>query len=97
MTEIIEIIVEQLSIWAPAIVAVLGIVTTVLTAVNKMKTAVSESQSAIETMKNDKTIKELTSQLQKLASENARLNKSVKLLTDKIVKIEGYSDAKEKE
>ena len=56
MTEILQIIVEYVAIWAPSLVAVLGVVSTVLVALSKTKEAFSK-------LNKDETLKELNDKL----------------------------------
>ena len=90
MNEILQIIVEYASIWAPSIVAVLSIVCTVIPAVIK----VSE---ALKRLKEDKTLAEVGRKLETLASDNEELVRCNKLLLDKITKIQNYADHKKEE
>lgn len=85
--EFLEIIMQYVSIWAPSLVAIFGTVTTVLLAISKLK-------SAIDTFKDEQTIKELNKKLEVLAKENAEIVHCNKLLLDQITKIQGYADHK---
>ena len=89
MTEIIEIIVQYVSIWAPSLVAMLGVVTAVLVALGKTKAAINE-------FKSDKCLKELTTKVEELATENAELVNCNKLLLDEITRIKDYAKKKER-
>lgn len=90
MNEILQIIVEYASIWAPSIVAVLSIVCATIPAVIK----VSE---ALKSLKEDKTLAEVGSKLETLARDNRELVRCNKLLLDKITKIQDYADHKKEE
>jgi uncharacterized protein YoxC len=83
-------IVEYASIWAPALVAILGIVVMVIQAVHKVKIA-------IEDFKADKTLAEVNDKLTILTQENEELIQCNKLLLEKITHIKGYADAKKGE
>lgn len=85
MTEILTLIVEYASMWAPALVAVLGIVYTVLVALNKVKEAMKE-------FKADDTLKGLDSKLKAVLKENQELTRCNKILIDQITKINNYVD-----
>lgn len=89
MVELIEIIVQYVSIWAPSLVAMLGVVATVCVAIAKTKTA-------LNALKTDTTLKELKDELQQAISQNAELVKCNKLLLDEITKIKGYANSKER-
>lgn len=90
MTEILQIIVEYVAIWAPSLVAILGIVSTVLVALSKTKEAFSK-------LNKDETLKELKADMKKLISENEELVRCNKLLLDNYTKIKDYADTKKKE
>ena len=92
MQEIISIIIEQASIWMPSIVAIAGIVVSVISALSKIGSALTDAKKAVAELKEDKTIKELVSELNAQAQQNKQLQEYVKLLTDKVAQIEGYSD-----
>ena len=87
MTEIITIILEYVAIWAPSLVSVAGIVTTVLLAIRKTK-------NAAEALKNDVELANLAKEIKRLANENQELVRCNKLLLDNITKIKDYADQK---
>ena len=90
MEEILQIIIEYVSIWAPSLVSIIGIVVTILTALGRTK-------EAFENLKADKTLLELNKKLEKLASENEELVRCNKLLLDNITKIKDYANCKKEE
>lgn len=90
MEEIITIILEQAAIWAPSLVAILGMVYSVITTIGKFN-------KTIDTFKADKTLAEVNAKLSALAAENEELVRTNKLLLDQITKIHNYADAKKKE
>ena len=83
MKEIIEILVNYVSIWAPSVVSIMGIIITTL-----------KANAAFRQFKSDQTIKNLSIKMDNLARENAELIRCNKLLLDKITHINGYADAK---
>lgn len=87
METIIALIIQYAAMWAPALVAILGVVATVITAINKCRDAIQE-------WKDDKTLKEVNEKLEKVAAENEELIHCNKLLLDKITKIKDYADKK---
>ena len=87
MEEILRIVLEYVSIWAPSLVSMLGVVITIITALNKTK-------DAFEKLKADKTLLELKNEISKLATENEELIRCNKLLLDQITKIKDYADHK---
>ena len=87
MTEIITIILEYAAIWAPSLVSVAGVITTVLLAIGKTK-------NAAEALKNDVELANLAKETQRLANENEELVRCNKLLLDNITNIKDYADQK---
>lgn len=87
MSEIAEIIVQYVSIWAPSLVAILGVVATIIGALKKVNGAVS-------TIKTHTTIKDLGDEVRRLTQENEELLKCYKLLLDNITRIKDYTDHK---
>lgn len=83
MSEIIKIIVEYASIWAPSLVAVLGIIYTVVVALGKTK-------DAFDALKKDETLKDLRAELKTSLRQNAELNEKYNLLLDELTKIKDY-------
>lgn len=90
MEEFLRIIMEYVSIWAPSLVSMLGIVITVLTALGK-------SKEAFDNLKADKTLDDLNNKLTKVISENEELIRCNKLLLDNITRIKNYADHKKEE
>lgn len=70
---------------APAITAFLGMILLFCKGISKVKGA------AADITRRDEIVK-LTEQNAELQRELARTNKTIRLLTDKIVKIQGYAD-----
>jgi len=90
MEAILAIIIEYVAIWAPSLVAVLGVATTVITAISKTKTA-------LEALKKDETIKHMEQKFEEMASQNEELVRCNKLLLDQVTHIKNYADEKKKE
>lgn len=86
MTLIIETIVAYAAIIGPAITAIFGLVFLFAKGISRVKGAAAEISSHDE-------IKQLVTENRALRAELHKTNKSVRLLTDKIARIEGYSDA----
>lgn len=86
----ITALLEMIIIWAPSLVAILGIVGTVLSALAKTKAAVAEFKDSTE-------LKSAITEMKRLSAENQELNRNYKLLLDQITKIQGYADAIQKE
>lgn len=84
---LLELLVEYASIWGPSIVAVLGIVVSVVVSLGKVKTA-------IETFKQDKTIDNLKTEVSAVKNELQETNRQNALLLDQLSKIKGYSAQK---
>ena len=90
MNEIFQIIISQAAIWVPSLVAVLGIITTVLKSLNATK-------AELKRLREDETIKKLAKDFQDMAAANDELVYSNKLLLDEITHIKGYADALKEE
>ena len=87
---VISTLIEMLIIWLPALVSILGIVGTVVSAFGKTKKAISELKDSTE-------LKDATAEMKRLASENQELIRCNKLLLDQITRIKGYADTKKEE
>lgn len=84
--ELIDLLSQYLIIIAPSLASILGTIITVIICINK-------GLAAINQVKSTKEFADVKAQLKVIADENQELIKANKLLTDKIAKIEGYSDA----
>lgn len=83
MTELIAIIMSQVSIWLPSLVSVIGVVAAILSALSKAK-------AGIEEFKQDKTVKNLSVELQKALNENKEIKQELDIVIDELKKIENY-------
>lgn len=90
ITKLIELLVQYASIWGPSLVAVLGIMISVVSSLAKVKTAVEE-------FKQDKTIDNLRAEMTAIEQELKETNRQNALLIDELAKVQGYSAAKKKE
>ena len=90
MEAIFELIIEYMAIWVPSLTAI-------ATTIGAILTCLKHFNKATEKWKNDKTIKDMKTQFIQMASQNAELVRTNKLLLDEITKIRGYADAKKKE
>lgn len=84
-----EIIITLITTWGPALVAVLGVVSTVLVAIGKTK-------DAVESLKQDATFKSLAADLQTAITQNETLREQNDLLLDEITKIKDYRENQKK-
>lgn len=78
-----EILVEYISIWAPALVAIFGTVFTGFTAIKEILKAIRE-------FKDDTTIKEIKEKLDTVLKENRELAKANRKLLDKVTNVNNY-------
>ena len=90
MNEIIDMIVAQAAIWAPALVSVIGIVAAACSAIARVKNTVSESKKALNELKQEQTFVELNDNLRAAINENQELREQNSMLLDRITQIEGY-------
>lgn len=94
MEEILQIILDYAAIWAPSLVAMLGVVATIIGAYSKVKLAIAETRKATEELRSNKTIIEMENKFKELASQNEELVRTNKLLLEQMTKIRGYADLK---
>lgn len=87
MVEILEVLIANIAIWVPSLVAVLSVIGTVVGVCAKGAAAVQQIKESTEFAQLKASNAELTKAVQEQ-------NRNIALLTDKIAKIEGYSDAK---
>ena len=78
----IEPIMTYIALWAPSLVGVLCSIGSIIFAVAKVKDALTQLSA-----------KQLATDVRELVAQNRELTRTNKLLTDKIARIEGYSDA----
>ena len=86
MTEIFALIMSYVSIWAPSLVAILGIAFTVIKGIAEMKKYADK-----------KTLADVYAKMNELAAQNAETNRCNRLLLDQLTKIQGYADQKKEE
>lgn len=87
MEELVTIIVNYVSIWMPALTAVIGIISAVIIAIGKVKTAVSE-------LKQDDTIKSLRKDLEASIKENKAIREQYDIIIDELKNIKAYRENK---
>lgn len=87
--ELVSIIINHASIWMPSVTAILGIVTTTLLALSKVKTA-------IEDLKKTDVLKTLSEDLKKALSDNKELKEQNDILIDELKKIKNYRESKKR-
>lgn len=90
MEQILAVIIEYAAIWAPSLIAILGVVATVIGAAAK-------TREAFALLNRDETLKGIKEKLENLAKENEELVRCNKLLLEQITKIRNYADEKKKE
>lgn len=86
MKEIVSLILEYASIWMPSVTAILGIVTTTLLAVSKVKTAIDD-------LKKTDELAALCKELKAVRDENKELKEQYDILIDEITKIKNYRES----
>lgn len=91
MQEILELIIQYASIWAPSVVSILGVVTTVLLAINKTREAISQFKDSDTALRNE--LRDVKNELVRLASQNDTLTQAEKDIVDKLSTIKNYTDA----
>lgn len=89
MKEIVSIVLECASIWMPSLTAILGIVTTILLALCKIKTA-------IEDLKKTDVLQTLSEDLKKALNDNEALKEQNDILIDELKKIKNYRESQKR-
>lgn len=87
---IIEILIEQITIWAPSIIACLTTLVGVITGINKLKQAAAD-------MKKDESFKQLHQDLIQQHQENQEIKKQNALILEKLTGVKGFYQAQKKE
>ena len=85
MEATIELILSYVSIWMPSLTAIIGIVASVLVALNKVKTATEE-------FKKDDTIKNLSNEVNALLRENKAIREQYDIIIDELKKVKNYRE-----
>lgn len=83
MVQIVGIISTYVAIWLPALTAILGVVSTVIIALNKTRAAIAE-------LKNTDTLKSLSTQVKQELQQNTQIRKQLDVIIDQLAKIENY-------
>ena len=83
--EILELILSYVSIWAPSLVAIAGVITTILVALKKCK-------DAFDNLNKDEALKNVNKKLTCLTAEQEELIKCEKLLLDQLTRIKDFAD-----
>lgn len=92
MENIVSIIINYASIWAPSLVAIAGVITTVITAISKVAEAIENTKKAAEELKNSEDIKKLKDEVLRQTNVNNELREQLDLLIDHIEKVDNYRD-----
>ena len=93
LAAIIELIMTQATIWAPSLVAVLGVVATLIPAYNKIKSALSEVKETNAEIKKTKEFEKLHADLRQAHLDNKELKEQIGLLIDKYTGVKDYEKA----
>jgi predicted histidine transporter YuiF (NhaC family) len=87
MEAAIELILSYVSIWMPSLTAIIGIVTSVLIALSKVREATEE-------LKKDETIKNLANEVNALLRENKAIREQYDIIIDELKKVKNYRENK---
>lgn len=87
METIIQLILDYCVIWAPSLVAILGVVVSVIKALHASKEAINEVRSTSD-------FQELKNEVSKVLKENRELKEINKIAVEKVSSIKGYVDQK---
>jgi predicted histidine transporter YuiF (NhaC family) len=87
MEAAIELILSYVSIWMPSLTAIIGIVTSILIALSKVREATEE-------LKKDETIKNLANEVNALLRENKAIREQYDIIIDELKKVKNYRENK---
>lgn len=90
MEAIIAVIIQYASIWAPSLVAILGVITTVV----KLRGEIAKFKSSETVQELKDKILELERKVEEKASKEEELIRVNKMLIDQITQIRDYADHK---
>lgn len=85
MEQVIELILSYVSIWMPSLTAIIGIVASIIIALNKVKTSMEE-------FKKDDTIKDLSNEVKALLRENKAIREQYDIIIDELKKVKNYRE-----
>lgn len=88
--EFIDIIIANISIWFPSVIAVLGTICSLIAGAKRIG-------DYVKLLHEEEGIKEVKEELQVLLKQNKELVKTNKMLIDEIKRIEGYCDSIQEE
>lgn len=87
-----ELLLSYLAMWAPSIVAMLGIAATVIAAIGKVKSAIEDLKGKDAISAVIQSEEKITAEISTLIAQNKELAKANKCLVDRITKIQDYVD-----
>ena len=87
---ITNVVLEQATIWAPALTAVIGTIVAFVGGSNKVKNELSALHTATEDLQEQKAIKELTGELRAVKNEIKDLRRQKQKVLDKVSHIKNY-------
>lgn len=94
MEAIIAIIIEYAAIWGPSLVAVFGVIATVISSINKTRAAIQEFKDDRTVAEMNENMRVMEQRLSERMREEEELIRCNKLLLDELTKIKGYADHK---
>lgn len=89
---IIDMVLAQAAIWAPSLVAVLGIVATIIPAYNKVKTVLDEVKENNTEVRKTKDFEKLHADLRQAHLDNKELKEQLSAVMDKLTGIKDYNE-----
>ena len=91
----IDYIISQAPTWGPSAASIVGIIIAVVSYGRKVKKGVKEVHDAAVDIQEQKTIKELTTEIKGLRRDNSDLKKQISRLIDQLAKVKNYEKTKE--
>lgn len=89
---ILDTVIQQATIWAPSITAVIGVIVATVSSSNKVKAGLEDMSSVANEIREQKAIKELTTELKGLRNDNRELKKQNRQILTQLSKIQKEED-----
>ena len=89
---IIELIIQQASVWAPALTAILGIVISLIPICHKITEALKEVKGSAEDIRKTKDMEQLHTDLRQAHQDNKELRELMNTFIDKAAGIKNYTE-----
>ena len=89
---IVDMIVAQATIWAPALTAIVGIIITLIPAYKEIKKALNDISATNKEVRKTKELEQLHADLRQAHQDNKEMRDMLSATLDKLAGIENYSE-----